>query len=76
MNKFFVIRKDGTLSAAQSSLGGAMDYMGAGRLLFMGTPTDAEYIMRTLGRARAEVPAEGMGTLLAIGLDASEGREL
>ena len=75
MNKFFVIRKDGTLSAAQSSLGGAMDYMGAGRLLFMGTPTDAAYIMRTLGRAPA-APEGGAGTLLAIGLDASEGREL
>ena len=76
MNKFFVIRKDGTLAAAQSSLGGAMDYMGAGRMLYMGTPTEATAIMRTLGRAPAAVPDEGAGTLLAIGLDASEGREL
>lgn len=75
MNKFFVIRKDGSLAAAQSSLGGAMDYMGAGRLLFMGSPTDAEYIMRTLGKLKT-APAEGVGTLLAITLDASEGREL
>lgn len=75
MNKFFVIRKDGTLAAAQSSLGGAMDYMGAGRMLYMGTPTEATAIMRTLGRASA-VPDEGAGALLAIGLDASEGREL
>jgi hypothetical protein len=75
MNKFFVIRKDGTLAAAQSSLGGAMDYMGLGRLLYMGTPTEATAIMRTLGRT-SEVPDEGAGALLAIGLDASEGREL
>lgn len=74
MNKFFVIRKDGTLAAAQSSLGGAMDFMGAGRLLFMGSPTEATAIMRTLGHKGAAIPEAG--ALLAIGLDASEGREL
>lgn len=76
MNKFFVIRKDGSLAAAQSSLGGAMDYMGAGRMLYMGTPTEATAIMRTLGHKGAAIPEAGAGTLLAIGLDASEGREL
>ncbi len=75
MNQFFVMRKDGSLAAAQSSLGGAMDYMGLGRMLYMGTPTEATAIMRTLGRT-SEVPNEVAGTLLAIGLDASEGREL
>lgn len=75
MNKFFVIRKDGTLAAAQSSLGGAMDYMGTGRMLYMGTPTEATAIMRTLGRAPA-APEGGAGALLAIGLDAAGGREL
>jgi hypothetical protein len=73
-NKFFVIRTDGSLAAAQRTLGGAMDFMGNGRMLFMGTPTEAVRVMTALGRQRRQGPEDGVGTLLQIGLDAEEGK--
>ena len=90
MNKFFVIRKDGVLVSAAASLGAAMDDMRTGYLLFMGTPTEALSIRKSLSgswranqqntmpgpRPRSFSDEDVGGTLLAIGLDASGGREL
>ena len=62
MNKFFVIRKDGTLASASASLGGALDYMGNGRLLYMGTPTEAVVLMKRLGHSEVGQKDIGPGT--------------
>lgn len=73
-NKFFVLRMDGTLAAAQSSLGGAMDYMGNSRMLLMGTPSEAERVARALNSAfrKEQANSAGSGVLLELGLE--EGR--
>ena len=85
MNKFFVIRKDGTSMLAAASLGAAMNEMRAGYLLFMGTPTEALAIRKKLFFSKSGMSGTGPryfgdentdGALLAIGLDANEGREL
>lgn len=71
-NKFFVLRMDGTLAAAQSSLGSAMDYMGNSRMLLMGTPSEAERVARILNAAHREATGKSVSistVLLELGLE-------
>lgn len=65
--QFHTMRKDGTSLMSHGSLGSAMDEMGAGMVMFMGSNTDALRITAALSRwsPRNVEP----GTLLQIGME-------
>ena len=70
MTQFHVLRKDGQLIASVGTLGQAMDHMGTGLLLFMGTNTDAVRIAVALGRGgKPTERISGTDVLLHLGLE-------
>jgi len=64
---FYTMRKDGTSLMSHGSLGSAMDEMGTGMVMFMGSNTDALRITAALSRwSPSNVEP---GTLLHIGME-------
>ena len=72
--QFHVMRKDGTGLRSVGSLGQAMNEMSAGYLMYLGTPSDAVRISKTLNRPASGTQDTGVGTLLAIGEEAGPDR--
>ena len=72
-SKFHVMRKDGTGLCSLGNLGSALDFMGNGHLLFMGTGAEAVIISKALARKEQETKWESRGivpgTLLAIAME-------
>lgn len=69
--QFHTMRKDGTGLTSTGSLGDAMDRMGAGMVMFMGTGEEAVRVAVALGRAERDRKQrwEGVGALLEIGME-------
>lgn len=72
-SQFHIMKKDGTGLCSVGNLGSAMDLMGSGQVMFMGTAKDAVTISKALSRLQQESKwqARGIepGTLLAIAME-------
>ena len=73
--QFHTMRKDGSSLASHASLGGAMEDMGQGMVMFLGSNDDALRVAIALGTAERDRKQRwaGAGALLEIGLEGGTG---